>query len=299
MIKLNNRDCTTAVKGTALGSCLILLGYISKVILFEKGLKLNPEDDNLDSDKVKELIQKGKILILPEHLSFEDGSEEDVEETLPNGVPQFVRYGIKRFTFSYSNGICFGNALASLSNKKWDVAFVDNDGKLIVEHTEGAIKGFGTSLVRKGALVLNNGSASTKDSLVVALDTNGSMAMNERIAVIYPKDSVDWLSLEGIHEVRMQVENTASNSLKIGLFDGCSQTPIAGLDDAKHWKFEGATGNVVKPSGVTYDNGVYTIAGVSAGTYKVSLYDTAKKSPVVIDAIGEFYKADEQVVTIS
>ncbi|MXV39347.1 hypothetical protein GO491_11780 [Flavobacteriaceae bacterium Ap0902] len=297
MIKLNNRDCTTAVKGTALGKCLILPGYFSKNILFEKGLELDAENDTLDDAKVQELIQNGKIVVLPEHLSLEEGSEEDVYETLPNGTQQFVRYGVKRYTFSYANGICFGNALASLASKKWDIAFVDHENKLIINHTENGIKGFGTAFVRKGNMTLNDGSVSTKDNLVIGFTPAGSQAMNESLAVVYAKDSVDWLGLEGVHDVRLVVENTSASDLRISVLDGCSETPIEGLDNPDYWRFENQDGSTVTPSGVTYQNGAYTISGVTAGTYNANL-GTAD-SNVIIDAVNDFYKSNVENVTVS
>lgn len=283
MILVGKNDCVSDQLGTTLKGCIPIMDQILKFILLERGTKFNIQTDTLDMDKVKELIQSGKMIVLPDQLALENNSEETVYETLGSGVMLFVRQGLYQLLVHYAASVCFSKAANQLSSKKWDLLMVDASNKLYNERTpDGYIKGFELSLNQGENIAFNDGSTSSKKPVRFQLSPSGTNAFNERIEY-FSSDIIDWVSLEGVEDVYLEVISKTSTLLQLKVVNGCDKsTNIEGLDDVKFWRFINAsTKTDVSPSSISYLNGIYTFKGISAGDYLISLYDQTKGYPII------------------
>jgi hypothetical protein len=258
---------------------------ISKFILLQRGEKLNIQSDTFDLDKVQDLIQSGKMIVLPNHLSLENSSEETVYETLGSGVMVFVRNGLYQFTVQYNGSTCLSKALSQLSAKSWDLFLVDISQKVFGEYTvDGYFKGFEASLVQGENMTFNDGATASKKPLRLQLSTSGTRAFNERIDY-YVSESVDFVNLEGVEDVYLEVISSKASDLKIAVVNGCDKTTaIEGLDNPNYWKVINSSGTAVVPATITYVDGYYKFTGVAVGDYVFSLYDKTNSKNIV--AIG-------------
>lgn len=296
MIPIGKTDCKVDQLGTALRGCMVIMGQVLKFLLVERGTKLNIQNDTLDNDKISELIQSGKMIVLPNHLSIEDNTEDTVYTTLGSGVLLFVREGLTQLLVQYPASVCLGKALSQLSNRNWDLLLVDNSNKMFFEHTSnGYIKGFETSLVRSENMTFNDGANPAQKPLRIQLSPYGNEAFNESMDY-YATNAIDWRSLEGVEDVSLEILFSTPTDLRLQVVNGCDKTTvIEGLDDLKYWKItNAATSQDVEPTGITYENGIYTISGVPAGDYLISLYDKEKGFGII--SMGtNYYKTTENL----
>lgn len=305
MLNLNIVKCGTDVKGTAVGNCLLQLNMIIFFILAKKGWSIDVLNDTLDDELIKKEIQKGNLIVLPSHNNIEDGSEEDVFETLDSGEDMFVRNGLSKFTLQYSKGICFSKALQSLSLKNYDLLMVDTDsegeGRLWGEVTkDGKFKGFDINLATAGKLSLPTGSTTSKKPFTIQLSQKGTVAFNSRINSL-TSEEIDLANLKGIYDVTLTAENVTASDLQISVVDACgSGEPIEGFDDAQLWSIKNTTTKAsVVPSAVTFENGIYKFTGVSAGSYTVNLRDVANGYDVIAIDYDQYYKSNKLALTVT
>ncbi len=293
---LGKLECSTIIKGTGTKGCSVDIGYTSKILLFEQGLRfnINSSEEEMSKEKINQLIQQGKIVVLPEHAGFSNEGEETVYETLPSGAKIVVRNGLYEFLIQYSKGICFGNALFGLSSKSWDLALIDSEGKLIVEETsDGYIKGFNTSLVNAENMVLNDGSVSTKNPLRVQLSTLGTKGLQSSVNFVNSSTELDWDSLEGVNDVTISVVNEDTQYVEVKVTTGCDgSTPILGLDNFNLWQVLDSNGQTVSETVTSIGGGVYKIGSLTTGNdYSIKLYDE-QNGFEVISVETDFYKSN-------
>ena len=289
-IIIGKLDCISDQRGTALKGCLNTLNQISKFILIQRGTKLNLQTDTLDISKVTDLIQSGKMVVLPNLDSMEAQTEDYTYETLGSGVKIPVRAGLYEWLANYRGVFCLSKSINQLVSRAWDLWLVDIDNKLAVEVTaDGFIKGFECSLVNGENITFNDGSTSSKKPMRIQLSPSGTRAFNERSDTI--ADGIDFVNLDGVEDVYLNILSNKVASLNIAVVDGCDKTTvIEGLDATKYWKITNAsTGSAVTPTSITFADGAYKFAGLTAGDYLFQLYDSAKSRPIVVVGTG-FYK---------
>jgi len=289
-IIIGKLDCISDQRGTALKGCMNTLNQISKFILLQRGTKLNIQTDNLDLNTIQNLIQSGKMIVLPNFDSMESQTEDYTYETLGSGVKIPVRAGLYEWLANFRGVFCLSKSINQLISRAWDLWLVDIDNKLAVEVTaDGFIKGFECSLVSGENLSFNDGSTSSKKPLRIQLSPAGTRAFNERSDTI--ADGIDFVNLDGVEDVYLDVISAKANNLVISVVDGCDKTTvIEGLDSTALWKITNvATGNSVTPSAIVYADGAYKFTGLTAGDYLFQLYDSANSKPIVIVGTG-FYK---------
>ena len=277
------RDCTTTVKGTGTGGCRTKKKYIVRRFLLQKGFKLDKSIDSLDETKVKELIQKGILVVLPETVGFEPQHKEPTFEEIQK-QDMFVSGTVYGWLLKYEADACLSSALASLSSKKWDILEVDEDGELnVCETSDGFIKGFDGNLAMYQGMQDNDGSTAAKLNFKTQLTKTGSIEYQSSWIAL-PKGEVGWKGLSGIDEV--QIEKTASGIL---VTFACDQTsPVEGLGTA-NFRVLDNTGAVVPGATFTeVGEGKYTVGGITAGNdYTIYLYDSTAGANVV--AVANYY----------
>lgn len=287
MIK-TNVNCETSVKGTGMRGCRVKKEYINRRFLIEKGYKFDAKTDTLNMTKVSELIQKGVLVPLPTNLGAEPKHSEATYETIQK-QDIFISDGVYGWVLKYEADKCLAVALESLSNKKWDLLEVDESGNLNMAVTSnGYLKGFDTHLVKFENMEDNDGSKGAKLSLKIQLTPRGSKEYQSSWTKVYT-DEVDWSSLEGVDEIELiPISKTQFKAV----FSCDQSTPVEGLETA-HFRVLDNRGQVVNGATFTSDgDGVYTIAGLTTSRdYRISTYDTAKKTTAVVMA-NYFYKSN-------
>jgi hypothetical protein len=294
-------NCNEAIRGTGVNGCQKAVEYVSRFILIQSGYKFLINNDTFDDATINELIQKGIMLVMPRQVNLEvTGGTEPIYEEYQAGAKSFVRYVPYEFKITYDGFICLGNSLQSRSAKKWDVLWVDDSGHLVGEVTsDGYFKGFGTTLTIFEGRTFNDGKVASKNMFRIQLSNSGTTAVNSYIDYV-TSEEVDFKNLNGIDEVVITNTsgNTTATNLKIKVTYSCDgSTAITGL--TSKFRVLDSTGAVV--SGVTFtyvSDGVYSVAGLTAGDYRINLYDTALDSNVVILA-DSFYKSNTLTISLT
>ena len=305
-ILLNKSDCTSAIKGTGTLGCKVDFNYITQFHLVEKGTSFDLTSDTIDQATIDGLIQDNKYVVLPGHDSFENQSGETNYEELASGIKLPIRNGLYEFLPMFSGGAYFANALASLTAKDWDVFILDfddsGDSRMWGEKTsDGKFKGFETFLVYAENKSFNDGSSvSTKSPLRIQFSTKGTNAMRSRASYLSSNDAVDFSNLDGVNDVVLTATDLVAASFKVSaVLASDNSTVISSNTDATNWKVTDTSDDSnVDPSGVTFVNGVYEIAGVPAGTYIVEFYDKTNSKDVIVSS-GRYYDSDAITVTLT
>lgn len=305
-ITLNTTDCSSAIKGTGTLGCKVDFNYIVQFHLIEKGTSFDINSDTIDEATIDGLIQAESYVVLPGHDSFENATAETNYEELPSGVKLPIRNGLYEFLPMYAGGIYFANSLASLSAKEWDVFILDFDesgnSRIWGEKTsDGKFKGFETSLVYSENKSFNDGtSVSTKTPLRIQLSTKGTNAMRSRASYLGSNESIDFTSLDGVNDVLLTATDTVAADFKVkALLAADGSTVVSANTEVDNWRItDTSSGSTVTPSGITFSNGVYEIAGVTAGTYDVEFYDSSESSQIV-KAGTRFYDSNVVNVTLT
>lgn len=287
-------NCSTETKGTGTAGCTVTPNNINNLMLVKKGWSLDETNDTLDQEDIDELIQNGTLIPLPSHFGREDANEEAVYETSDIGVKIFVRQGNVEFVVTYAKGICFSKALETLRSKKLDLLFVDyEDGKsrLWGAYSNGKFKGFDLNLNNAENFVLPSGTAGAKKPLRIQLSPKGTVEYNSNMDFVV-SDDIDFGGIDGVNDVVLTSSSNLTTDFQVAVNSACDKTTsFEGFDNPANWRVTNTSGVVQTVSGVTYSDGVYTLAGLSAGTYNVQLYDSAGGYPVVASE-GMYYKSD-------
>ena len=305
-ILLNTTDCSSAIKGTGTLGCKVDFNYITQFHLVEKGTSFDLTSDTIDQATIDGLIQDNKYVVLPGHDSFENQSGETNYEELASGIKLPIRNGLYEFLPMYSGGAYFANALASLTSKEWDVFILDFDdsgeSRMWGEKTsDGKFKGFETFLVYAENKSFNDGSSvSTKSPLRIQFSTKGTNAMRNRASYLSSTDSVDVSNLDGVNDVVLSATDTTAAGFSVkAVLANDNSTVISSNTAVTNWKLtDTSDSSDVVPSGVTFSNDVYVIAGVPAGTYTVEFYDKTESKDIVVSS-GRYYDSNKITVTLT
>lgn len=305
-ILLNKTDCSSAIKGTGTLGCKADFKYITQFHLIERGTTFDVLNDTIDQAAIDALIQDERYVVLPGHDTFENQSGETNYEELTSGVKLPIRNGLYEFLPMYAGGIYFANALASLNSKQWDVLILDSDdsGNSRVwgeKTTNGKFKGFEASLVYAENKSFNDGSSvSTKTPLRIQFSTKGTTAIRSRVAYLSSNDSIDFSNLDGVNDVLLEATGTTAADFKVkALVAADNSTIVRSNTDETNWRITDTSNDtVVTPTGITFANDEYTIAGVPAGTYTVEFYDKTNSKNIIVSS-GRYYDSDTITVTLT
>lgn len=301
---LNVLDCNQAVAGTGVKGCSTIIQAFQKVILVKKSWRANLTTDNFDQTDIDEWVQSGNWKVLGKIFNANPTRDDAVLSSSPyTGEDSFVRHNPLKMVLEFDiQSSCYLAALQTLSGGKWDVLFVDfdNSGKPRIwgERTEDGLyfKGFDAGLVNGAGFIFNNGADSARPRLMVQLTLAGTIRMDNAMAT--PNSTVDFINLNGDIDVTIQAETLTASNFQVSVVTACNGTEkIVGLNNVNSWLIKDSTGSVVTPTGITYANGVYTIAGLTAGSYTIQIYNvTNDYEIVVID--GEYFKSGTIAVTL-
>ena len=282
-------SCAVAILGSGTRGCRTLKGYVNRRFLLEKGYKFDKNLDTLDDETVSELIQRGVLIPLPQDLGSEAVNVDPVYETI-TGMDIPVSRPIYGWRIRFAGDKCLGAALASYSNKAWDLLEVDENGHLnAVETADGFIKGFSTNLVQYEGMTGNDGSVGSKHTLRIQLTKQGSIEYDTKWATI-ASDEVDWSALQGVDEILL--EKTTDGKLK-ATFACDNSTPVNGLTTSNLRALD-STGAVVAGFAiVAAGDGLYTVSGLTGpGDFIIHTYDSTLQTRTIV--LGNyFYKSND------
>jgi hypothetical protein len=302
--QLNVLDCNQAVAGTGIKGCSTMIEAFQKIILTKKTWKANRTLDNFDQADVDTWIQNGDWVVLDKIFNTNATRDEPVLSSSPyTGEDSFVRHNPLKMILEFDRqSSCYLSALQTLSGGKYDALFIDYDksGKSRIwgERTEDGLyfKGLDAGLVNGAGFIINNGTDSARPRLIVQLTLAGTIRLDNAMAT--PGSNVDFINLNGVVDVTIQAETLTASNFQVSVTTSCNGTEkIVGLNNVNSWLIKDSTGAVVTPTGITYANGIYTIVGLSAGSYTIQIYDvTNDYEIVVID--GEYFKSGTIAVTL-
>lgn len=282
------------------------INYIRAFQLVEAGTTFDITTDDLNRATIDGLVKDNKYIVLPRHFAVSFDNEDTQYETSNSGNKAVVRDGLFEFMPEFQEGAYFGNSLACLNERKWDVFMVDFDSKGISaiwgeKTVDGKLKGFSTALVFAEKMILNDGSGvTTKNPLKIQLDEAGTQALKGSKAFVTSENSFDFLSLDGINDVVLTATDlTASNFSVSAKLASDNFTNISSVVTVSNWRItDTSSGAAVLSTGITYANDVYTIAGVPAGTYTVEFYDVTNSKEVIISG-NRYYNSNTITVTLT
>jgi len=275
---------------------------IIKDFFLERGTTFNIISDNLDQDKVDELVRKKKLTVMPSHISTVE-AEATVYKTNTNGEKSKSRNGIFDKLSKYENqGHCFSNKITSLEKKSYDWIFLDSSGVLWVAKTvdNTSVKGMQTNFVGLDTKGINNDADPSYVDVRISLTTLGSLEYYERLFPI-ENSSVDWGALDGINDVNLVIEGAPTGTeVKFKALIGCDQTtPALGLGPFARAT---ATDGTITQGTATETQGVITFVPATAlapGDYVLDLFDTAENSAVLKDSENTYYEAGKVSFTVA
>lgn len=305
MIKANQSNCISDIKGLGTLGCKIDYNYPTQFGLLEKGASIDLTNDELTQALIDGLVKSRKLQVLPNHNSYTNESEETVYETLPSGAKLPVRNGLYEFMPMYAKGSCFSNALSSLGSKSWTLIIfdLDDNGESRIwgnVSSDNKFTGFDLELVNVENRTFNDGATSTKTPLRLQLSTKGSKRLQSKGKFLSSNNDVDFSEIGGVNDVVLNATNTTSAGFSVSALIGCDgSTPISANLAVTNWKITNTADNAdVVPSSITYVNGAYLIAGVPTGTYTVEFFDKTDGTDVVV-AGGNYVSSDIITVTLT
>ncbi len=133
----------TASLGTGLKGCKPFFKKVTAIWLTPQGFKYDGSVA-LTETYVNQLIAEGNLIVLRGIRTFTDNTEDDVKETLDDGIKQVTRLGLYEFVIMFINGLYFHAALHSINSQgNYDATLIDRDGNILgTLAADGSLKGF-------------------------------------------------------------------------------------------------------------------------------------------------------------
>jgi hypothetical protein len=133
----------TASLGTGLKGCKPFFKKVTAIWLTPQGFKYDGTVA-LTESYINQLKAEGNLIVLKGIRTFTDNTEDDVKETLDDGIKQVTRLGLYEFAIMFINGLYFHAALHSINSQaNYDATFIDRDGNILgTLAADGSLKGF-------------------------------------------------------------------------------------------------------------------------------------------------------------
>lgn len=301
---LNLVECGLAASlGTGLKGCKPFLKKVTAIWLTPQGFKYDGAE-TLDETYVNQLIAEGNLIVLRGIRTFTDNTEDDVKETLDDGIKQVTRLGLYEFAIQFINGLYFHAALHSLNSQaNYDATFVDRDGNILgTVASDGSLKGFTLGMFQAMGLDWATDTTGQKEGAEL------QMTERDELDTSYVYIQRDQLTFNpnlivGVNEVVVSFVGTPADAAveitikAIRKQDGAAFT---GLPFA-NWllKVDGVTGNpTAGDDSVLAGTYVLTVAALSADeVLAINVYDNVNNRPGVVLS-GDTYKSNTVTATV-
>lgn len=269
--------------------CAKLPSLFRSMITTPNGFKVTAEQA-VDPEFWQAQLLAGKaerIYLWPDFVGFTDQSEAAVYENTPLAV-LLVRDGRYNFKFDIKENLCLHKAMFTHRSISGRVFFQDVDNQLFgTTNADGDFMGFRILLLNTEKLMISNGTVSTKSPVVVVLADNLEIDQNGALL-----DAAFVNALERLTDVTLTVgAGPTDDEVVVTVKVTCDGTPVNGLEEAD-FILKKADGTVQVITGMTEDDGVYTLTGAGGwvtGTVRL-------KAPA--DLSLEAYEGNVATVTI-
>lgn len=294
----------TASLGTGLKGCKPFFKKVTAIWLTPQGFKYDG-DVALDEDYINQLKAEGNLIVLRGIRTFTDNTEDDVKETLDDGIKQVTRLGLYEFVIMFINGLYFHAALHSINSQgNYDATFIDRDGNILgTEAADGSLKGFTVGMFQAKGLDFATDTTGQKEGAEMQLterdelDTSyvfiqrESLTFNPNLIVGVneivlsfadaPADAELNLSVKAVRKQDGAAFTGADYLLFTLSVDGTEGNPTAGDDSAVPGTYE------LTVSALAEDE-----------VLALSLYDNANNRPGVV--VGDdAYKSNTVTATVT
>ncbi len=278
----------TASLGTGLKGCKPFFKKVTAIWLTPQGFKYDGAVE-LTESYVNQLKAEGNLIVLKGIRTFTDNTEDDVKETLDDGIKQVTRLGLYEFAIMFINGLYFHAALHSINSQaNYDATFIDRDGNILgTLAADGSLKGFTVGMFQAKGLDFATDTTGQKEGAEiqlterVELDTsyvfiqrenltfnpNLVVGVNEIVLSFndVPADLDVNLSVKAIRKQDGAIFTGATFLLFTLSVDGVEGNPTAGDDTAVPGTYE------------------LTVAALSEDeVLALSLYDNAQNRPGIV-----------------
>lgn len=267
-----------------------VLGFI----LTERGVEFDPA--TFTKTIMDAFIQQDRFIGTVKTQTIEDADVDPSFTDLPTGESIKNNDGLKKWNLTFYKGGRWQNELEKLNNSEnYSVIWVFKDDSLLVQQLKsGMIKGFDVKLftgIRKIKTAAEGGGSMLRMDLTVS-----AMAAWQGSSAVYASDEINFLELQPIAEVNMEVPVLVAGATTtvIRITQAGSNSPQLGLDDKDNWQMI-RNGVPEAITTLTAVNGNYTFthAALTAGD-DIQFVTNMAGYPVYV--LGQGYFVGESTV---
>lgn len=264
------------------------------------------ESQDISLTYIKSLQAAGQLVVIKGINTFEENGSDDAIETLEDDTMLLTNKGKYRFMATFTNGLYFNEALASIEGQgNWRTMIVDKSGRILLTRlSEGGYKGFKTGMIRATKLAFPSNAASLKQGLDWQLSER--YEMDEYYALWQPETlGFDPRQVEPITQVELSFVNAPSDldttiTVKAVVRRGRKDAVSGALFGQFLNTVDGATSNPTagddSATAGTYVLTVPTLNAGEVGTFQ--MFNNAGNSNV-IDITGDgLYKSNVLTYTV-
>jgi len=262
-----------------------------------------PSGSTFNLAAVQEAQAAGNLVVLQGVNTFEENGDDDNIETLDDTTKEVTNRGKYAFTATFTNGLDFNAALASVQGfGQYNVGIVTATGDIIgaSDASEG-LTGFDTGMLKQDKLQFGTTSAGQKEGISFQFLDRDEV---DSEFVFIDRQNLDFnpLKVEGINQVVCSYVNTPANTdttitIKLTLQDRV--TPVSGVPFGDFNRIvAGSTSNpTAGDDSATPGSYVLTVSPVSTGDAEsISLYDNSQNRGI-ISLSGDLYQSNTATAT--
>lgn len=253
---------------------------------------------------VRTLQKQGKLKILRGVNTTEENGDDDNIETLDDTTKQLTNKGKYAFMSSFTNGLDFNKAMASLSGfGSWNIAFVTSKGDLFgTTDAAGNFTGFDTGMLENGKLGFGTTSEGQKEYINFQFldrdEVDSEFAFIDRQNLSYNPLKIEDITQSVVSYVNTPSDTDTTITVKVTTSDNA--TAVEGLDYTYFLRTsDAATENpTAGDDSVTAGTYVLTVAAISTGEVEtIRLYDNANNRGIIEDPDGDLYQSNTATET--
>ena len=301
-ITTNKVDCLQGVSGTWYDGCNVILKEITKIFLIHPSVKLDLLLDTFDNAKTLSLQKQGLLIPLNNVKEVKSTDSKNNFQVFANKSKVLASRGLIEMMGEFEATECFVKSMFNLTKRKWNVAFLDSEGKLFMDYKNGKLQGFDTSSVEVDTQSIPDGGSKTSMiTLEMQLSVDGTAGFNERKRFVNSTDDFDIYSLKGVQDVKIETLTKTVANFTVKVVSGCDQTtPVTALSTANFRLVDATTGLAVVVVAAHQGLGVYKLtgAGVTAGAKTLQLYDSVLNLPVADVLATDLFASNIEAVVL-
>lgn len=273
--------------------CVIQIRASKSIWLIKPGESFSATAD-FEEEKTR-LITTGALVILKGVNTFEENGNADAEETLDDDTMIVTNEGKYKFSATFTNGLYFNKALASIKGfKRWNVILVTSDGLFGTKTSTNGLTGFTTGMLQNAKLIPGSNTVGQKEGLNFQFLERAELDSD----YAYIADTTA-RKQKGVTEVTLSYVNAPSDTdttvtIKATLAQDASEA-FTGVNFSDFLAtVNGVTSNpTAGDDSATAGTYVLTMSALATGEDLIyKLYDNTNSRSVIVGADGDYYKSN-------